>query len=262
MDNKFYVPGAQRAARVNDLFASIAKRYDLINDLQSFGLHRRWKRKLVRLANVQPSERALDLCCGTGDVAFSLSRHGARVVGLDFSGPMLAVAATRRQRTATGTPGTSGRPATGPASDFRTQTLVAFLRGDAMIIPFADASFDVVTISYGLRNLASVERGLREMWRVTRPGGRILVLDFGKPPHHLWRAIYFAYLRLFVPSFGRIFCGDAETYAYIFESLRRYPSQEGVAAAMRDLNCANVRVVNLLGGIMSIHYGEKPAGVL
>src|SRR5213083_1772626 len=105
MGNRFYAPGDQRAARVHDLFATIAVRYDLINDLQSFGLHRWWKRKLVCLASVRPSERVLDLCCGTGDVALALSRHGAMAAGLDFSGPMLAVAVTRGERMATGTPG-------------------------------------------------------------------------------------------------------------------------------------------------------------
>ena len=97
MASKFYAPGIQRAARVGDLFATIASRYDLINDLQSFGLHRRWKRRLVRLANVRPGDRALDVCCGTGDIALALARRGAEVVGLDFSEPMLAVARERQQ---------------------------------------------------------------------------------------------------------------------------------------------------------------------
>lgn len=249
MANKFYDPGGQRAAKVNDLFAAIASRYDLINDLQSLGLHRRWKRKLVRLVRARAGERALDLCCGTGDVTFALAKCGLRAAGLDFSGPMLAVAAARRQRSETGT---------GSSAGLRPHTGVTFLRGDAMNLPFADACFDVVTISYGLRNLAGVEQGLREIWRVTGPGGRILVLDFGKPSNRFWRALYFAYLRLFVPLFGRLFCGDADTHAYILESLRHYPAQEGIAAAMRELKCSKVCVLNLLGGVMSINIGEKP----
>jgi len=258
MANKFYAPNEQRAAKVNDLFAAIASRYDLINDLQSFGLHRWWKRKLIRLTNAQPDERALDLCCGTGDVTFALARRGLRAVGLDFSGPMLAVAAIRRERSEAGTRLPAGPKDGASRSGLRSPTAVTFLRGDAMTIPFADASFDVVTISYGLRNLAGVEQGLREMWRVTRPGGRILALDFGKPPNGAWRAVYFTYLKLFVPFFGRAFCGDADTYAYILESLKHYPAQEGVAAAMRGLKCSNVRVLNLLGGVMSINSCEKP----
>ncbi len=245
MSNSYYEPGKQRAARVNDLFAAIAPRYDLINDLQSFGLHRWWKRRLVKLANPGPCTPALDLCCGTGDVAFALAARGALVTGLDFSAPMLTVA--RRRSTAT------AREDSQP-----TGRVTEFLQGDAQKIPFPDASFDIVTVSYGLRNLASWEAGLREMWRVARPGGRLLVLDFGKPDNALWRSLYFAYLRLFVPLFGRIFCGDSQTHAYILESLKHYPAQHGVAAKMRELGCRDVRIVPLLGGVMTINYGVKP----
>ena len=241
MANKFYEPGWERAGRVNDLFAAIAPRYDLINDLQSFGLHRAWKRRLLRLARPQPGERALDLCCGTGDVAFALARAGAETTGLDFSEPMLAVA---RRRAGSAAPPSAVRPP-------------EFHQGDALHTPFADATFDLVTISYGLRNLTSWEAGLREMLRVLKPGGRLLVLDFGKPDHVLWRSLYFAYLRWFVPLFGRIFCGDSATHAYILESLRHYPAQNGVAAKLSELNCADVRIVNLLGGVMSINCAVK-----
>jgi len=239
--NKFYAPGQSRAARVNDLFAAIAPRYDLINDLQSFGLHRHWKRRLVRLAAPRTGERALDLCSGTGDLAFALARKGIAAVGLDFSEPMLAVARKRLQSSSSG----STRP-------------VSFLRGDASRIPFADASFDIVTIGYGLRNLADWQMGLGEMNRVARPGGRLLALEFGKPDNPLWRKIYFAYLRLCVPLFGRLFCGDADTHGYILESLSHYTAQNGVATAMRELGLRNVRILNFLGGVMSINYGEKP----
>ncbi len=251
MANKYYIPGDQRAAQVSALFGAIATRYDVINDLQSFGLHRLWKRKLTRLAHIRLGERALDLCCGTGDVAFSLSRNGATVVGLDFSGPMLAVAAARKQKL-------QNRPSPPDARASAGRTSVTFLRGDALTIPFAEDSFEIVTISYGLRNLAGVEYGLREILRVAKPGGRILVLDFGKPPNRVWRATYFTYLTLVVPGFGKMFCGDADTYAYILESLKSYTAQEGVAAAMRASGFTNVRVLNLLGGVMSINYGEKP----
>src|SRR4051812_44244770 len=162
MPESFYAADEPRARRVNDLFATIAPRYDLINDLQSFGLHRHWKQRLVRLANGRPGERALDLCCGTGDVAFALARRGMEVTGLDFSAPMLAVAEQRLKTRGLGQPAGGGGLA------------VRFLRGDAQRIPFPDASFDLVTISYGLRNLADWEKGLREMRRVVRPGGRLL----------------------------------------------------------------------------------------
>lgn len=238
MANRYFEAGDQRARKVNDLFARVARRYDLINDLQSFWLHRSWKRRLISLAQPQPGDRALDLCCGTGDVAFALAQKGAVVTGLDFSEPMLAVAGERMAK--------------------NQASLIRFLQGDALHTPFADATFDIVTISYGLRNLADFGAGLEEMARVAKPGGRLLVLDFGVPDNKVWRALYFAYLRGFVPVFGKLFCGDAATHAYILESLKHYPAQRGVAAKMQMMKCANVRVVNLLGGIMSINYGETP----
>jgi demethylmenaquinone methyltransferase/2-methoxy-6-polyprenyl-1,4-benzoquinol methylase len=243
MANAFYDAGEQRAAKVNDLFAVIARRYDFINDLQSFGLHRRWKNRLVKLAHLRPGNTALDVCCGTGDIAARLARAGATVTGLDFSAPMLEVARERNAKTTTG----------GAAAP-------KFLQGDAMQLPFSDASFDVVTVGYGLRNLARWQTGLTEMVRVAKPGARVLVLDFGKPDNALWRALYFSYLRVFVPLLGLLFCGNASAYAYILESLKHYPAQNGVAAHMRELGLNNVRIVNLLGGMMSINYGEKRAG--
>jgi len=246
MRSGYYEAGEQRAARVNDLFATIAPRYDLINDLQSLGCHRLWKRRLVQLSEAGPGQRALDLCCGTGDVAFALAGRGASVAALDFSGPMLSVALSRaagaRPSRATSAPA-AGR--------------VTFLRGDALSLPFPDESFDVVTISYGLRNLADWEAGLREMRRVARVGGKLLVLDFGKPDNAAWRACYFAYLRAGVPWFGRVFCGDAHTHAYIYTSLCQYPAQHGVAAGMRALGCRDTRIVPLLGGVMTINYGIR-----
>ena len=236
MSNTFYVPGEQRAAKVNDLFASIAGRYDLINDLQSFGLHRRWKRRVVELAAVTPGARALDLCCGTGDLALALAARGAAVTGLDFSAPMLAVADGRKQ---------GGNP--------------VFMQGDALQIPFPDATFDIVTMGYGLRNLASWEQGLAEMWRVAKPGGRVIILEFGKPANALWRKLYFTHLRCSVPLTGWVFCGNAQAYAYILESLKHYPAQRAVAEKMREMEFTNVRVVNFMGGAMAINYAEKLA---
>jgi len=318
MANKFYAAGEDRAARVNDLFATIARRYDLINDLQSFWLHRFWKRRLVGLAHPAAGESALDVCCGTGDVAFALARQGADVVGLDFSEAMLAMARARsdtqspqsptgavaervRKMGSTGDPpvpvgdsptGRARRPplkgpslfgsgaipvppgespgGTGqwpvlPKNEF-PDTLSAtrmgarppqFIRGDAQALPFPAAQFDLVTVSYGLRNLARWQTGLREMWRVAKPGGRLLVLDFGKPNNALWRQLYFAYLRWCVPLFGKLLCGDAQTYAYILESLNHYPAQLRVAEEMRKISCRDVRLVQLLGGAMSINYATK-----
>jgi demethylmenaquinone methyltransferase/2-methoxy-6-polyprenyl-1,4-benzoquinol methylase len=235
MANKFYDAGQERAAKVNDLFATIAPRYDLINDLQSFWLHRAWKRRLVKLAEPKSSERALDLCCGTGDIAFALAEAGTEVVGVDFSEAMLARAKFK----------------------VRNSSNPRFMRGDAQAVPFPDNQFDIVTVGYGLRNLTSWENGLEEMFRVARPGGRLLILEFAKPDNALWRSLYFGYLRWCVPIFGKVFCGDSQTHAYILESLKHYPAQHGVARKMSELECAEVRIVNLLGGAMSINYGVK-----
>jgi demethylmenaquinone methyltransferase / 2-methoxy-6-polyprenyl-1,4-benzoquinol methylase len=240
VSNAFYASGEQRAAKVNDLFAAIARRYDLINDLQSFGLHRFWKRRVVQLAKVQSGNRALDLCCGTGDIALALAQRGAETTGLDFSEKMLEVAEARLQKN----------------SKLETQNL-KFLQGDAQQIPFPENSFDIVTVGYGLRNLTSWEKGLEEMFRVAKPGARLIVLDFGKPSNLLWRKIYFTHLRCSVPLIGLLFCGNAQAYAYILESLKHYPAQLAVAEKMRGLKLANVRVINLLGGAMAINYGEK-----
>ncbi len=236
--NKFYIEGEQRGEKVNDLFAQIAPRYDLINDLQSFGLHRVWKRRVVKLATVRAGDRALDVCCGTGDIAFALARGGVEVMGFDFSEAMLAVARNR-----------TNLQSSIPNPQFQ--------QGDAQQLPFDSNLFDAVTVGYGLRNLPSWERGLREMHRVAKPGGRLVVLDFGKPDIAVWRALYFAYLRWVVPLFGKLFCGDSATHSYILESLLHYPAQRGVADKMRELGCRDVRIENLIGGAMSINYGVK-----
>jgi demethylmenaquinone methyltransferase/2-methoxy-6-polyprenyl-1,4-benzoquinol methylase len=228
----YYQPGEHRAESVQRLFAAIAPRYDLINDLQSFGLHRSWKRHLVQLAAPRAGERALDICCGTGDIAAELSRHRASVCGLDFSTEMLGVAARKHPE-------------------------LQLIQGDAQRIPFGDRSFDIVTVGYGLRNLVDWRQGISEMRRVAKPDARLLILDFGKPPNQLWRALYFAYLRVAVPMHGRVFCGNPAAYGYILESLQNYPAQEGVAAELRKMDCTDVRTINLLGGVMSIHFARS-----
>ncbi len=226
-----------RAARVKRLFDRIAPRYDLVNDLQSFGLHRLWKRRLIAQAAVRPGERALDACCGTGDIALALAARGAQVTGVDFSAKMLDKARARGQG----------------------ESRLDYLEGDAAALPIPSETFDLATIAYGLRNLPDFGAGLAELVRVLRPGGRLLVLDFGKPPLAVWRRCYFAYLRWITPLFGRVFCGDAAAYSYILESLKCYPAQEGVAEAMKSLGMVGLGVRNFLGGIMSLHYGIKAA---
>ena len=237
MSNEFYVSGEARASKVNDLFARIARRYDFLNDLQSFGMHRLWKRRVVNLALATPSTKALDLCCGTGDITFALAQRGADATGLDFSPQMLEVAGERKVKSSLAN--------------------LKFMQGDAQKIPFAENTFDIVTVGYGLRNLTSWAAGVDEMFRVAKPGARLIVLDFGKPSNAIWRAIYFTHLQISVPLIGLLFCGNAQAYAYILESLKHYPAQLAVAEKMRALKLKNVQVINLLGGAMAINYGEK-----
>jgi demethylmenaquinone methyltransferase/2-methoxy-6-polyprenyl-1,4-benzoquinol methylase len=239
MMNTYYEPGEQRAAKVNELFTRIAGRYDLINDLQSFGLHRYWKKRVVKEANPREGEKALDVCCGTGDIALGLAQRGVEVVGLDFSERMLEIARDRQSK--------------GGGDVVRMQ----FVSGDAQKLPFPDETFDIITIGYGLRNLTSWDTGLREMQRVAKAGGRLVILEFGKPENGLWRGIYETYLKLFSPALGLVFCGDPAAYSYILESLKHYPAQRVVGQKMREMGLVNVRVINLLGGAMSINYGEK-----
>jgi len=240
MPNAYFEPGERRAAKVEALFTRIARRYDLINDLQSFGLHRRWKRRVVELSQAGAGLLALDVCCGTGDLALGLAQAGCEVAGLDFTKEMLEVATERKAK----------------SERLRVPT---FIRGDAQFLPFPAHTFDIVTVGYGLRNLADWEIGLREMARVAKPGGRLLVLEFGKPQNPIWRAIYFSYLKLFVPCLGLFFCGSASAYSYILSSLKHYPAQEGVRDKMREMGLTNVRVISFLGGVMSVNYGERGA---
>ncbi len=234
MAEGYFSSDETRAERVQELFDVIAPRYDLINDLQSFWLHRHWKRRLVSLAQPTVGQRALDLCCGTGDVAFELSTHGVDVKGVDFSQSMLECATERN-----------------------SSPKVSFQRGDALNTKLSENHFDIVTMAYGLRNLSDFEGGVQEMYRLTKPGGKMLVLDFGKPTFGPWRWFYFTYLKWLVPVFGRIFCSDAPAYAYIHESLEHYPAQDGVAKVMRDIGCREVAIHRILGSAMTINVGVK-----
>ncbi len=183
------------------MFGAIARRYDLLNDIQSLGLHRLWKRRVVALSNFREGEIGLDLCCGTGDLAIGLAKRGGSLVGMDMNRPMLQQAASRLAK--------------------RGEYRVSLAQADALKLPVSDNSLDLVTIGYGLRNLADLEDGLREVTRVLKPGGRLLILDFGKPANRVTRSVYFLYLAVMLPMFGWLCCGNASAYAYILKSLKK-----------------------------------------
>ena len=225
------------------MFSRLATRYDVVNDVMSFGLHRRWKKDTVRLAlegRIGPV-RVLDLCCGTGDLSFlaeAKAKPGSRITGLDFTLPMLGVAARRRAL---------------------ARSRNAFVQGDALRLPFSDGSFDIVTVGYGLRNIADPLAALREMRRALAPRGRVVVLDFGKPDSRAAGVVYRAFLRTVMPLVGWLFHGDPETYLYIPESLDRYPAQRGVQVLMREAGLDRARYESRLLGAMGLNIAEVPS---
>jgi demethylmenaquinone methyltransferase/2-methoxy-6-polyprenyl-1,4-benzoquinol methylase len=231
LDSAFASPQSKRAY-VRRLFATIADRYDLITAVLSYGQDARWKARLVSLANVRPGERALDLACGTGDIAFAVAAKGARTVGLDITHRMLEI----------------GRQKPGA---------VSFVTGDMASLPLAGASFDLVTTGYGLRNVPDLDAAIDEIARVLRPGGRLLSLDFNKPESMVVRSAYLAYLTVVGSVLGWILHRDADTYRYIPASIRRYPGARGVADRLLARGFVTARVVPLLFGLMTLHVAER-----
>lgn len=230
---------AGKAAYTRRLFSTIADRYDLITVLLSGGLDRGWKARLVDLAAPLEGRTVLDLATGTGDLAFSCAGRGASVTGLDITPRMIQLALARSR---------TGRP---PAP--------AFLVGDMMALPFPDASFDLVTTGYGLRNVPRLAPALREIRRVLRPRGRMLALDFNRPDSALVRAAYLGWLTIAGSVLGALLHGDPDTYRYIPETLRRYPGADRVVALLEAEGFDRVRWYKVLGGLMAIHDARVPA---
>lgn len=227
----FATPDAKRAY-VRRLFATIAPRYDLITVLLSFGLDSRWKRRVAALAQPLDGRRALDLACGTGDIAGNLAAAGARVTALDVTLKMLTLARTRNARA----------------------SLVA---GDMMALPFPSESFAVVTAGYGLRNVPELRQAIDEIHRVLGHGGVFVSLDFNRPSNALVRAVYLGYLTAVGSVLGWILHRDPDTYRYIPASIRRYPGAEGVNRLLLERGFADSRVVPVLGGLLAIHVARK-----
>lgn len=227
-------PDAKRRY-VRRLFATIADRYDLITVVLSYGRDQAWKRRLLRMADVRPGMRVLDLATGTGDLAYLAHDAGARVVGLDITERMLQLARAKRSATP--------RP--------------VFLVGDMCALPFADASFDLVTTGYGLRNVPVLTTAIEEIARVLVPGGRVLSLDFNRPSNPVVRAAYLTYLFVVGGAVGWLLHRDPDTYRYIPESIRHYPGAAAVVGLLRERGFAEARWCRVLGGLMAIHDARR-----
>jgi demethylmenaquinone methyltransferase / 2-methoxy-6-polyprenyl-1,4-benzoquinol methylase len=235
------VPWAEKAARVREVFTSVAGKYDVMNDLMSFGVHRLWKQFTLSLTGLRPGQQALDVAGGTGDLARGLLRQvgkQGRVVLSDINPSMLEAGRDRLLDA-----GHAGN----------VQCLVA----DAERLPFADDSFHCVTIGFGLRNVTDKAAALRSMYRVLKPGGQLLVLEFSTPVAPGLKPLYDAYSFNVLPVMGRWVAGDADSYRYLAESIRMHPDQETLLGMLRDAGFGQARYHNLTGGIVALHRGYK-----
>ncbi|MGP0083400.1 MAG: bifunctional demethylmenaquinone methyltransferase/2-methoxy-6-polyprenyl-1,4-benzoquinol methylase UbiE [Steroidobacteraceae bacterium] len=235
------VDWAEKADRVRSVFASVAGKYDLMNDLMSFGAHRLWKQFALSLTGLRPGQHALDVAGGTGDLALGMLRQvgkQGRVILSDVNPVML-----ERGRDRLLDAGFVGN----------VQCIVA----DAERLPFEDNSFDCVTIGFGLRNVTDKAAALRSMYRVLKPGGQLLVLEFSKPTAPGLGPIYDAYSFKVLPLLGRLVARDEHSYRYLAESIRMHPDQETLLGMLRDAGFAQARYHNLSGGIVALHRGYK-----
>lgn len=235
------VPLEEKAGRVAQVFHSVADKYDLMNDLMSFGIHRLWKRFTVELAGVRPGERVLDLAGGTGDLALKFARKvgpEGEVVLADIN-PSMLERGRRRMLDA------------GLAGNLR------YVLADAENLPFPDAHFDCITIAFGLRNVTDKDRALASMHRVLRPGGRLLVLEFSHPTAPGLGPVYDLYSFKVMPLMGRLVARDADSYRYLAESIRMHPDQESLKGMMEAAGFERVEYFNLTGGIVALHRGYR-----
>jgi len=242
----------QFSSQVRTMFDRIAGVYDLMNRVMTAGLDRRWRERTVERAELDPGDAALDVCCGTGDLAFELARRAGsdgRVVGCDFSERMLELARAKDEEL---------RLVAGPESNGSRSGLapVEFEWADALDLPYADASFDAVTVGFGVRNLADLETGLAELARVLKPGGRLVILEITQPRRPPLSTFFSLWFDRAVPVLGRL-AGDSAAYTYLPESVRTFPGPERLAELMDGAGLHRVRWLLLAGGIIAIHSGER-----
>jgi demethylmenaquinone methyltransferase/2-methoxy-6-polyprenyl-1,4-benzoquinol methylase len=239
----------KRPGEVSAMFDRVADRYDLMNDVLSLGQDRWWRRIVARTVGARPGELVLDLAAGTGTSSRTFAADGATCVACDFSLGMLQVGA-RRQRSGQESPLAAG--AAGRAGQVR------FVAGDALDLPFRDQAFDAVTISFGLRNVADPGAALAEMLRVTRPGGRLVVCEFGHLPWPRVNTLYESYLATALPMVARRLSGSPEAYDYLAESIKDWPAQPELARRMAGAGWSAVRWRNLTLGVVALHQARRP----
>lgn len=237
------VRSEEKAAKVADVFHSVAAKYDLMNDLMSAGIHRLWKRVTIELAGVRQGQTIVDIAGGTGDLTAKFSRlvgPDGTVILADINASMLNVG--RDKLTDSGLIGN-----------------IHYLQADAQYLPLPDESVDLITIAFGLRNVTDKALALASMQRVLKPGGKLLVLEFSKPTNPLLAKVYDGYSFSVLPKLGQLFAGDADSYQYLAESIRMHPDQETLKAMMSEVGFERCDYQNMTGGIVALHSGFKPA---
>lgn len=235
------VPVMEKASRVAGVFHSVADKYDVMNDVMSFGVHRIWKRLTIDAAGAKQGSKILDLAGGTGDLASKFARivgQTGKVVLSDINASMLENG--RKRLTDLGIAGN-----------------IEYVQANAECLPFADNSFDIVTMAFGLRNVTDKDSALRSIFRILKPGGRLLVLEFSKPVLPGLAPIYDQYSFKFLPMMGKIIANDAESYRYLAESIRMHPDQETLKQMMSAAGFERVTYTNMTGGIVALHKGFK-----
>jgi len=235
------VPWGEKKSRVRGVFDSVAPRYDLMNDVMSGGLHRLWKRFTLAKTGLRPGQRALDVAAGSGDLAAGLARQvgkSGRVVATDINAAMLAEGRDRLLNE-----GLVGN--------------VEYVLADAENLPFPDGSFHCVTIGFGLRNVTDKDAALRSLYRVLKPGGRLLVLEFSRPRLGVLSPLYDTYSFQVLPRLGQLLAGDAESYRYLAESIRKHPDQDTLKTMMQSAGFERCEYFNLTAGIVAVHQGFR-----
>ncbi len=228
------------AKTVRDMFQSIAKRYDLANDVLSFGTHRLWRKEALKFADVKEGSQVIDLCTGTGDFAFELAKHvgpNGNVVGIDFVEDMIKLAQEKQKKS--------------------EQKNITFFQGDAMDIPLEDNFADVVTVSFGIRNVDDTKECLKEISRVLVPEGKVIILEFGQPTIPVFKQIYNFYSRYIMPLVGAIITGNKRAYEYLPETSRNYPAGSRFTEILSDTGYNTSQMKSLLGGVAYVYTGKN-----